>query len=222
MGANGNGNLPAHQKVRALALEEALTRVGELEEKNAALRKMSDHQGRAMEALANAITGYALDMAKLRQRLDALERSYWRRLVLWVGVTLKRISAACDLWLRSQSRGGVTMRRIPDDEGESMAHELPPAELMDRALLKPAANGCACCQCRGIRCMNPHPSHWHGQADYPGQSDYRGVARPALMAVEISECVCAEFATGMARSRRAASRRVVCIRRGRSIPVPVE
>lgn len=146
MGANGNGNLPAHQKVRALALEEALTRVGELEEKNAALRKMSNRQGDAMEALANAITGYALEMRALQIRIGALERPRWRRLVLWVGLRLKAVSAFCELWLRLHSRGGVTMRRIPDDDGESMEGEAR-IKVTDRVGIDVPvipAGGCVC------------------------------------------------------------------------------
>jgi hypothetical protein len=86
--------LPRHE-LRRMVSEEALSRIDELENQQTRLKAVNNRQAAAMEAIANAITAYALENEAMRVRLDALERVYWRRVVLAVGRWLKRIADWC-------------------------------------------------------------------------------------------------------------------------------
>lgn len=111
-------------ELRRAVTEEALGRVAELEEKIGSHKTIINRQGRALEALANVITAFGRDVMALQAAELARARppSIWRRVAAYfrgLATQVREEQALVDAHRAGVRGGGVTIRRVPDDEPAS-------------------------------------------------------------------------------------------------------
>lgn len=108
--------------LRRAVVDEAIGRVAEFEEKLEQHRKVTNQQGRALEALANVITAQQRELAELaqlaKQLQDVISLSPWLRFLAW-RIRRRQASAVVGQTISVPKKGKIAIRFVKEFDLES-------------------------------------------------------------------------------------------------------